>query len=465
MKLPDQYSNIKDKPGEIEQGEEFHFYHEVKKEKYYEPLIPRKETGLVIVLLFEEWKSGRYPGNIFPEEAVKNAIEQVASDLGKTYERTPLVRFKETNLQLQQYFILRNEDTNLYNITQYGIDFCERIREKLVLEFNPSLIEKILADLIDSLRKYMTTDFAHWYLHLFVLQQSTIKNQAETLLRQVDQSVLEFRAATKADDSSFLETVRKVDRSLEVIGRHSEELKGAFYDAEEIKALLTQLSFTELSSETLAYREQVRHFLDSINNDLSIISQRIERIRPKLRQFISSINQRNFDRNTELFLRSLLKNATLTKGANKKVIRLPFSLASKQLNQHQTEFLIVEPGRIKLKIPTFVVLPKEDAEKRQERLEVAQDRLHIRERVRNWLFEIEKEINDNGTLDFSTWYFGILEVEKRFANTISIRVASRLFSKYSKLKTYLVTVDKTLARNEKHPNNTIWKMIIQIARK
>lgn len=446
---------------ETEGDGDFHFYHEIRKEKFYDPLIPRKETGLVVVLLYEEWKSGRYPKNLFPEEAVKNAIEQVASDFGKTYERTPHERFKEANLHLQQYFLLRNEDTNLYNITQYGIDFCERIREKLILEFNPSLIEKILGDLIDSLRKYLAVDFRHWYLYIFTPQQSTIKNQAETLLRQVDQSVREFRLATKANDATFLETVRKVDKSLEIIGRHSEELKGAFYDAEEIKALLVQLSFTEVTADTITYREAVRFFLDSINNDLSIISQRIERIRPKLRQFISSIIQRNFDRNTELFLRALLKNSKTVKKNNKKIIKLPFDLETKQVSRMKTDFIIVEPGRIRYKAPTPVLLPRNDPEKRRERLQVAENRLHIRDRVRAWLTSIEKEISSTGTLDFTPWYFNILESEKTFANTISIRVASQVFSKYSKLKNHVVTVNKTVEHNVKYPNHSIWKMTIQ----
>ncbi len=451
--------------GDTTAGSDFHFYHEIRKEKYYDPLIPRKETGLVVVLLYEKWKSGRYPNNIFPEEAVKNAIEQVASDFGKTYERTPHERFKEANLHLQQYFILRNEDSNLYNITQYGIDFCERIREKILLEFNPSLIEKILADLIDSLKKYLDTDFEYWFSYHFTLQQSTIKNQAETLLRQVDYSVKEFRAATKANDVTFLETVRKVDKSLEIISRHSEELRGAFYDSEEIRALLTQLSFTEVTSEKLAYRESVRSFLDSINNDLNIISQRIERIRPKLRQFISSVNQRTFDRNTELFLRSLLKNSKLARENNKKVIRLPFGMIAKQLSQATTNFKIVEPGRIRHKVPTPILLPREDVRKRQERLEMAEDRMHIRERVRTWLMQIETEIGSVGNLYFTTWYFRILETEKTFADTISIRVASQLFTKYSKLKNYTVAVDQTLERDVKFPNHTIWKMTLKTALK
>ncbi len=131
--------------------EDFHFYHELKKEKYYNPLIPKKEAGLVIVLLYEQWKTGKFLSNSFTEEAIKNTIEQVAADLGRKYERTPHDRFKDINIDLQEYFLLRNEETNLYKITQYGEEFCERIREKLIREFKPSDIEKILSDLIDSL--------------------------------------------------------------------------------------------------------------------------------------------------------------------------------------------------------------------------------------------------------------------------------------------------------------------------
>ena len=97
---------------------EFHFYHELKKDKYYEPLIPEKKSGLVVIYLFDQWTSGKYPSNSFTEDAVKRAIEQVASDMGKSYEKTPHERFRIINRALQEYFLSRNEETNLYHITQ-----------------------------------------------------------------------------------------------------------------------------------------------------------------------------------------------------------------------------------------------------------------------------------------------------------------------------------------------------------
>lgn len=442
--------------------QDFHFYHELKKEKYYDPLIPKKETGLVIVLLYEEWKSGKYSSNSFTEEAVKSAIEQVASDLGrKTPDRTPHSRFKEVNLQLQEYFLLRNEDTNLYNITQYGLDFCERLRDKLLLEFDPTVIEKILADLIDSLRKYRESDFSYWYNIHFLARQTTIKNQVETLFRKVDDAVKEFRRSTKSDDATFLETVRKVDQSMEIIGSHSEELKGAFYDAEEIKALLTELSFQEITNEIITQRESVRSFIEEINNDLRIISQRIERIRPKLRQFISSINQRNFDRNTELFLRFLLQKSTLQREGNKKKVKLPHDIPTKVISQPETNFIIIEDGRIQPKQPTSIILPKENPEKRQKQLDKAEDRFFIRNRVRFWLTQFENEISSKESFDFTPNYFIMLEQEQQFGNTISLKVASELFKKYTKLKTHKVAIDKTVVNSKKYPSLAIWKMNIQ----
>lgn len=445
--------------------QDFHFYHELKKEKYYDPLIPKKETGLVIILLYEKWKSGIYLGNNFSEESVKHAIEEVAKDLGKTYERKPHERFKEVNLQLQEYFLLRNEDTNQYNITQYGLDFCERIKAKLLLEFDPTVIEKILADLIDTLKKYHKSDFSYWFNHHFLAQQTTIKNHVETLLRKVDEAVKEFRIATKSDDDSFLETVRKVDDSLEVIGKHSEELKGAFYDSEEIKTYLTELSFEDPSQEVVRQRGIVRLFIDDVNNDFSIISQRIERIRPKLKQFISSINQRNFDRNTELFLRFLLKNSKIKRETNRKKIQLPLGFNPKLITQQESNFIIVESGRIQPKLPTPIIAPKKDEGKRKERLDIAEDRFLIRNRIRYWITELEKEIREKNQLDFTLFYFEILKKEPKYANTISLKVASELFRKYTKLNNYLVMIDKTIMMNPKYSNLGIWKMNIQKIKK
>ena len=131
----------------------------------------------------------------FSEAAVKSAIEQVDFDLGnRDYERKPHTRFKEINIQLQEYFLFRNEETNHYNITQYGIEFCERINEKLIREFKSSDIEKILADLIESLkRRIEEKDFEYWYNHQFLAQRRTIKNEVETLFIKVADAVNEFR--------------------------------------------------------------------------------------------------------------------------------------------------------------------------------------------------------------------------------------------------------------------------------
>lgn len=303
---------------------EFHFYHELKKKKYYEPLIPEKKSGLVIIYLYDQWKSGKYLSNSFTENAVKSAIEQVASDLGKSYENTQHERFRIINRGLQEYFLFRNEETNLYHITQYGIEFCESIRNKIEPEFNPSVIEKILSDLISLLKASIANnDFEYWYNHHFQNQKPYIKRQVETLLKLVEKAVQEFRASTKSDDEIFIETVRKVDTSLETVRKHSDELKDVFFDAEEIKSIIIELSFDEYSLDLINQKESVRIFIEEINNDLSIINQRIEKIRPKLRQFISSINQRNFDRNTEHFLQYLLKNSYVSKDSSKNKVYFP----------------------------------------------------------------------------------------------------------------------------------------------
>lgn len=442
---------------------EFHFYHELKKDKYYEPLIPEKKSGLVIIYLYDQWKSGKYLSNSFTENAVKSAIEQVASDLGKSYENTQHERFKIINRGLQEYFLFRNEETNLYHITQYGIEFCESIRNKIELEFNPSVIEKILSDLISLLKASIAkNDFEYWYNHHFQNQKPYIKRQVETLLKLVEKAVQEFRASTKSDDEIFIETVRKVDASLETVRKHSDELKDVFFDAEEIKSIILELSFDEYSLDLISQKESVRSFIEEINNDLSIINQRIEKIRPKLRQFISSINQRNFDRNTEQFLHYLLKNSYISKDSTKNKIYFPSVIEIPKLLKSETKFIIVESDRLKDNSPISIVQPKENKEKQKFQLEKANNAFLIRNRIRFWLTKLEKELREKGNINFTLYYFQILKEEQFYNKTIAIKVASVLFGKYSKLRNYKISIKKELQTNEKYPDQAIWDMNIEV---
>lgn len=442
---------------------EFHFYHELKKDKYYEPLIPEKKSGLVIIYLYDQWKSGKYLSNSFTENAVKSAIEQVANDLGKSYENTQHERFRIINRGLQEYFLFRNEETNLYHITQYGIEFCESIRNKIEPEFNPSVIEKILSDLISLLKASIAkNDFEYWFNHHFHNQKPYIKRQVETLLKLVEKAVQEFRASTKSDDEIFIETVRKVDTSLEAVRKHSDELKDVFFDAEEIKSIILELSFDEYSLDLINQKESVRSFIEEINNDLSIINQRIEKIRPKLRQFISNINQRNFDRNTEQFLQYLLKNSYVSKDSSKNKVYFPSVIEIPELLKSETKFTIVESDRLKDHSPVPVVQPKENKEKQKIQLEKANNAFLIRNRIRLWLMKLEKELKDKGNINFTLCYFQILEEEQFYSKTIAIKVASGLFRKYSKLRNYKVSIKKELQTNENYPDQGIWDLNIEV---
>lgn len=442
---------------------EFHFYHELKKDKYYEPLIPEKKSGLVVIYLFDQWTSGKYPSNSFTEDAVKRAIEQVASDMGKSYEKTPHERFRIINRALQEYFLSRNEETNLYHITQYGIEFCESIRKKLLPEFNPSVIEKILSDLISLLKVSIAkNDFEYWHNHHFQNQKPYIRRQVETLSRLVENAVREFRASTKSDDEAFIEIVRNIDAHLEIIRKHSDELKNVFFDAEEIKSIILELSFDEDTFDFISQKESVRGFIEEINNDLSIINQRIEKIRPKLRQFISSINQRNFDRNTEYFLRILLKNSTVTKENYKSKVYFPALIENIELFKLETKFTIVESNRLKTPTTIPVFHPKEDKQKQKLQFEKANNAFSIRNRIRFWLIELDKEIKNKKKIDFTTYYFHILEKEQFYSKTIAVKVASALFRKYTKLNGYKVSIKRELQTINKYSDEAIWKMSIEV---
>jgi hypothetical protein len=440
---------------------EFHFYFELKKDKYYSPLIPRQEAGLVVIYLYDQWKAGKYNENNFTEAAVSDAIEQVASDLGSSYERTPRERFKSINAQLQEYFLRRNEETNLYRITQYGIDFCERLWKKLENDFSPSDVERVLTELIHSLRRSIAENsFRFWFERQFNPQRNYVKSQVDSLYQQVEVAVVEFRESTNADDRTFLETVRDVDAKLERVGSFSKELTEAFLGADEMKSLLLEFAISGVEDEDNERIQEVRQFVSDIKADLEIVSQRIERVRFKLRQFINRINQRNFDRNTELFLRLLLTNSQLKRDGSSKSIGLPDRVELKAIHQDEEKFIIVQEGRIIPKLPVKVLRPKQDPEKRKARLEKANEAMVIRQKVRKWLSKLDQELRKTGKLELTSCYYQILTEEPEHGNEIALKVANGLMRRYSKLQTHQISIDKTMIVQQSFPDTAIWQMQI-----
>lgn len=76
--------------------------------------------------------------------------------------------------------------------------------------------------------------------------------------------------------------------------------------------------------------------------------------------------------------------------------------------------------------------------------------------------KLEKELRDNGNINFTPYYFQILQEEQFYSKTIAIKVASGLFRKYSKLSNYKVYTKKELQTNEKYPDQAIWDMNIEV---
>lgn len=440
---------------------EFHFYQEIKKDKYYEPLIPPKETGLVIILLYEQWKTGLFTANNFSENAVKEAIEQVATDFGKSYERKPHEHFKDINLRLQEYFLFRNEDSDYYKLTQYAIDFCERIKEKLLSEFNPSEIEKILANLISDLKGYIKQDdFPYWFKHHFTPNKAHLKNQIEALLHRVMNSVRAFRSISKKDDAKFLDTVRKIDLNLQEIKKQASQLQDAFGDVDELNRILTDLSVSDHDGKYGEGINDVRLFIGEIRTDLSNIGYKIERIRPGLRRFINSINQRNFDRNTEYFLQYLLVESKLKRTSSGFSIVLPTDIGQKKLRESVPKFIIIEGERLLPTQPRAIIEVPKDETKRKKQTQQARIQLELRNKVANRLIELGNILEEQGKVNYAEFYFNILGQEKEFSNEIAIYTTYSALRKFGKHPLYTIKINPKLDQYVDHPNMAIWNMTI-----
>ena len=152
----------------------------------------------------------------------------------------------------------------------------------------------------------------------------------------------------------------------------------------------------------------------------------------------------------------------MTKENYKSKVYFPALIENIELFKLETKFTIVESNRLKTPTTIPVFHPKEDKQKQKLQFEKANNAFSIRNRIRFWLIELDKEIKNKKKIDFTTYYFHILEKEQFYSKTIAVKVASALFRKYTKLNGYKVSIKRELQTINKYSDEAIWKMSIEV---
>ena len=438
--------------------EGFDLYREAK--DYYDRLIPQKNEGLILLSLYDKYGEGD-----FKEDDIIRVINATLKDLGQGSSRVEIERNNIIILRLQDYFLWRDGIKKVYRFKPYGVEFCKRIHKRLEDSYSPAKIKRWFDEMYNRLNEALKTDggFRHWIEDHFDLRHTKLGEQVEILDQQVNESVNEFKREIKRNSNSkgIIQTIVEIGISLETIKQQAIELKRAFQTTYDIDDVLTEILERQQEGDNLSDIQRVMTFNDQVRSHLEQVINRIEKIKPRIREFIYDFNQRDFDRKTEQFLDVLLTYSTYSKEDNKKLLQLPKGVPKKQVfdSQFVPCFTIVPLREIGPK-PPIEVSPKEiDVERRQKLIEKVKIWKYEKDRVMYWTKVANEEIKDRGIIEFSPFFFHILKEENRNL-AIAVKTAHRLVRQSLKDPTLKIDIISERAEDENIPNISIWKMKI-----
>jgi hypothetical protein len=429
----------------------FNFYNEIAND--YEMLVPDKRVGLVIFNLYQKQKNGDISASHFSEEEIIKSIKEVRKDL-KTEQKE---QFNQAIKALQKYFLWRDEDKRVYRFRPYALKWCNAIEELLIETFNPTEIQKGFKHLINTLSE---AQFESWYNLTFNSYAYKISSQISALDRQVANAVIDFRAKVSNDATYDIVKLKNIVDTLDDIKNKTDELNSAFSGSHEINRLLTDYM---AKPENFAYSDrilQVINFFKDIRENLKIISRKIDGVKPKLNEYVRDINRMDFYKHFKLFLKFILEKSKTDKNR----IHLPDAIPNQILGfKEQSKFIIIRETIDKREFnssrSTKINLPGEDKEETARQLKKANDYFELQKKIKYYIVEIEKRLKLNNELDFSAYFYEVLEKENGNYN-ILVKLAFQTIKKYHQSKDYDILISNEKVKVVLFPKISIWKTII-----
>ncbi|GGK19085.1 hypothetical protein GCM10007962_11590 [Yeosuana aromativorans] len=434
----------------------FNLYREAKEQ--YEKLIPEKNDGLILLSLYAKYKD-----KDFTEENIISTISKVFKDQGNESSRTEYNRNNTIILRLQESFLWRNASKKTYQFKKYGLELCQNIEKRLIEKYNPAKIKRFFAELHKSLTENIekNRDFNEWIEDHFEIRLPELTSQIEILDQQVNESVKDFKTGINSEDQGILDVLKGIEIRLEVIKEQASELRNAFQISYDIDDLLIGILEENKGQNNISNIHRVQNFHDNSRSQLEQVSKRIEKIKPRIREFIYDFNKKNFDRKTNNFIDYLLKKSVVVREGSLKRIQLPDNLSGLTIKSatHSLKFNVIPIREISTKLPIEVTERKVDPVKRKELLDKTLKWKRDKERIWYWTNLAFEELEAQGYLDFTPFFFKVLEEDQL---TIAVKTAHNIIRKNPTYRNrFNVAIKKEPVYDTTKKGISLWQMTIQ----
>ena len=269
----------------------------------------------------------------------------------------------------------------------------------------------------------------------------------------------DFKIKISADESYDVVVLKGIVDTLADIGQKAEELNVAFRSSNEISRKLIDFLATP---EGRMYGDEINEvvtYFKEVRDNLGIISRKINGLRPRLNEYVRDINRHDFYKKCKKFVNYVLTQSEVVKGE----VCLPDDIPEFQLKPERTAKFVIVKENLDLEgtIPRQAKgqMPEITEEMREENYQkdlVAQQK---RQRVADYLKELQQQLDTAKEVDFSLFFHRMVEVEKGDLN-LMIKWASKALTRYSLDNRYRVEITQERIANDKYPWISIWKTVI-----
>lgn len=443
----------------------FQFLSEISKEKTYSLLYPDAKAGLAIIWLYERIQNGTFQHNAFKEKDLHQALREVNPSIENDKSRHPKGHYNAIIADLLEYFLRYDEERHEYSFKEYALIFCRQAYEILKASFSPTRIEKICFALREKLENCQSLEsLLDWFKLDFDTFKPQLKSQLDFLDRQIDQSVNSLRQNKKLSfqEGTVLETLKQIDDRFETIRVQNKELRIAFKEIDQIRRLMEDYATKYDSSDIDMLVHNSVTFFQEMRRTLTIIDKRLDRIQPKIRQLFSNLNKPLFNYRVERFLYHLVENSIEVTRGNKKVTEFPGKIPSLGIIRMQQNLTIVERKNDLFPIQAKKRLViSESPEAKAKAFAKSQNRLGQQDDISIWIDRIHQEVDINGELCLSEYFFQIAKPDEPMSIMLAIAVIYRAIGFFEPQEKYNISInpDKII----QHPTfkTLLWEIIIQ----
>nr|BFF36941.1 hypothetical protein BACT7_18030 [Tenacibaculum mesophilum] len=428
---------------------DFNFVKTLNEDKTYKLLFPKREIGLAIVSIYEKIEEGFFENGKFSEKDLHDAFKKNYI----TKERYPKEVYSGHIMDLQEYFLDYDQQSQKYYFKDYAYKFCKHAKETLKGAFNPTRIQKICNRLTTSLKG--TEDLKFWLEDEFKKYEPDLREQIDFLDRQISVSIEDLKKETNLSKHSFIDVLVATEESLAKSQLHVGELRAAYSETKTIRRILENKDGSD--NEVNILISEVYFFIKYINDRLNSIDRKLNRIQPKIRQLFSTLNKTAFNSKIEKFILYMLNNSQLD---NKKNIVFPQEINCPIIHIPTPSFTIISRDK-----NLFPAKPKKRKIYFQNEKVISENKKKLLEElkeldvIKKWEDFIISKINLKYKVNLSETFFKILKEEKsdQIAITVFFNLIEYVYSNPKRLK---LDIDESLIKNKEFKNITLWKISI-----